>query len=105
MRDFSKAKETNSLTTKTGVSILKIFKGKRGGLYCAFRVTFEAGFPGRPPINRERYVDFRDMNRRELANCARQVGDYLTENILEQHIAEKILDLIYSELNKRFEAL
>lgn len=105
MRDLSKTKLETQWKTKPGTPICQIRVGKRGGKYICFRVVSEAGFPGRPPKTSERWVDFRDMNRNQLSKCAREIGSYLTDGIISQDPAEKVLDLIYAELNKRFENL
>lgn len=101
MRDLSKTKLETEWKTKTGQAICQIRVGKRGGKYICFRVISEAGFPGRPPKVMERWVDFRDMNRNQLTKCAREIGEYLTTGIIAQDPAEKVLDLIYAELNNR----
>lgn len=103
MRDLKKTKLEAAWKTKDGVEIMQIRVGKRGGKYLAFRIETQFGLPGRPPNEWVRYVDFRDLNRNQLSQCCRKIGDLLTDGKIVQDHAEKILDLLYAELNSRFE--
>lgn len=71
-----------------------MLRGKRGAIYTCFMVQI----PGTRFLTPR---DLRDMRQTQLTEAARYVGDLLSENRVKQEVAEKILDLIYSELNRR----
>ncbi|HEY6018675.1 MAG TPA: hypothetical protein VIY48_01940 [Candidatus Paceibacterota bacterium] len=93
MRDLSKTKVTAEWAAKDGTIIMQLHKGKRGAEYISFIHRFPDGKPY--------YRDFRDMRMSQLTEAARMIGDYLTEEKVEQRVAEIALDLIYAELNRR----
>jgi hypothetical protein len=93
VRDLSKATPTQAWCAKDGTILAKAYKGKRGALYIAFIHRF--------PDGRPYYRDFRDMRMSQLTEAARMIGDYLSEEKIEQRAAELTLDLIYAELNRR----
>ncbi len=95
MRDLSKAQISTRWYATTGEEICRVYKGKRGAFYIAFAVTY----PGAPGLTSWR--DFRDMRQPQLTAAARMVGEYLGENKIGQDAAEKVLDMIYRELNRR----
>lgn len=104
MRDLSKTKLEARWSTEDGTPLMQIRRGKRGAGYICFMIEVpgQGSAPGQLPIQKT-YVprDFRDLTANNLKLCAQQIAEYLEAGRVKQEVAEKSLDLIYAELNRR----
>lgn len=119
MRDLSKTKLHASWKTKPmglqrqEITLLQIRVGARGAFYTCFPVLipglskeqWEAPFHhvllAAYKLNLLSWRDARDMRLPQLSFWAKGVGDLLTEGLIDQTVAEKVLDFLYEHLNQR----
>lgn len=118
MREIFKAKIEGTWQTKPlgpaglRVDLLQVRKGKRGALYVCFPVLipglplsydapFAAILASASKLNLLSWRDARDMRLPQLSFWAKGVGDLLTEGLVDQTVAEQVLDYLYAHMNQR----